>query len=144
VVGGLFVAKLGLMRSLLIGGMLQMLSNLMFAAQAEVGHDVSFLMLTIGLENLSGGIGSAAFVAYLSGLCNVAFTGTHYALFSSLAVIGRTILSSPGGVLVEQMGWFNYFLLSTVAAIPGLILLIWMMRRYPPEVVRPPRPVEAS
>ncbi|MGH6959552.1 MAG: AmpG family muropeptide MFS transporter, partial [Dongiaceae bacterium] len=133
-VGGLFVAKFGLMRSLLIGGVVQMLSNLMFAAQAQVGHDVYFLMLTIGLENLSGGIGSAAFVAYLSGLCNVAFTGTHYALFSSLASIGRTVLSSPGGVLVEHMGWFNYFILSTFAAIPGLLLLLWMMRRYPPPV----------
>lgn len=133
-VGGLFVVKFGLMRTLLIGGVVQMLSNLMFAAQAEVGHDVYFLMLTIGLENLSGGIGSAAFVAYLSGLCNVAFTGTHYALFSSLASIGRTVLSSPGGVLVEHMGWFNYFILSTFAAIPGLLLLLWMMRRYPPPV----------
>lgn len=130
--GGLLVVRIGLMRSLLIGGIVQMVSNLMFAAQAEVGHDVYFLMLTIGLENLSGGIGSAAFVAYLSGLCNVAFTGTHYALFSSLAAIGRTVLSSPGGVLVEQMGWFNYFILSTFVAIPGLLLLLWMMRRYPP------------
>ena len=136
-VGGLFVIRFGLMRSLLIGGVIQMLSNLMFAAQAEAGHDVYFLMLTIGLENISGGIGSAAFVAYLSGLCNVAFTGTHYALFSSLASVGRTILASPGGVLVEQMGWFNYFLLSTAAAVPGLLLLLWMMRRYPPELVRP-------
>jgi PAT family beta-lactamase induction signal transducer AmpG len=130
--GGLLVARIGLMRSLLVGGIVQMLSNIMFAAQAQVGHDIYFLMLTIGLENLSGGIGSAAFVAYLSGLCNVAFTGTHYALFSSLAAIGRTVLSSPGGVLVEQMGWFNYFILSTFVAIPGLLLLLYMMRRYPP------------
>jgi PAT family beta-lactamase induction signal transducer AmpG len=133
--GGLLVVRIGLMRSLLIGGIVQMVSNLMFAAQAEVGHDIYFLMLTIGLENLSGGIGSAAFVAYLSGLCNVAFTGTHDALFSSLAAIGRTVLSSPGGVLVEQMGWFNYFILSTFVAIPGLLLLLWMMRRYPPPSV---------
>jgi PAT family beta-lactamase induction signal transducer AmpG len=103
----------------------------MFSAQAVVGHDIYFLMLTIGLENLSGGVGSAAFVAYLSGLCNVAFTGTQYALFSSLAAIGRTVLSSPGGVLAEHLGWVNYFLLSTVMAVPGLLLLLWMMRRYP-------------
>jgi PAT family beta-lactamase induction signal transducer AmpG len=92
------------------------------------------LILTIAFENLAGGIGSAAFVAYLSGLCNVAFTATQYALFSSLAVVGRTMLSSPGGLVAEQLGWFNYFILATLLAIPGLLLLLWMMRRYP---VRP-------
>ena len=69
-----------------------MLSNLMFAAQSLVGHDFNFLLLTVALENFSGGIGSAAFVAYISGLCSLSFTGTQYALFSSLAAIGRTVL----------------------------------------------------
>lgn len=134
-IGGLLIVRVGLFKSLLIGGVLQMLSNLMFAVQAEVGHDVNFLMLTIGLENLSGGIGSAAFVAYLSGLCNVAFTGTQYALLTSLAAIGRTVLSSPGGQVAEAVGWFDFFLLSTVLAAPGLLLLLWMMRRYPPPTL---------
>lgn len=129
--GGLLVARVGVHMGLLIGGILQMLSNLMFAGQAAIGHDVSFLMLTIGFENLAGGVGSAAFVAYLSGLCNVAFTGTQYALFSSLAAIGRTVLSAPGGLLAENMGWVSYFLLSTVVALPGLLLLLWMMKRFP-------------
>ena len=132
--GGLLVARVGLMRALLIGGVIQMLSNLMFAAQSLVGHDFNFLMLTIALENFSGGIGSAAFVAYLSGLCSLSFTGTQYALFSSLAAIGRTVLSSPGGLLAETMGWFSYYILSTILALPGLILLLYMMRRYPPPV----------
>jgi PAT family beta-lactamase induction signal transducer AmpG len=108
-----------------------MFSNLMFSWQAAVGHDVDFLMLTIAIENISGGIGNAAFVAYLSALCNVAFTGTQYALFSSLAAIGRTVLSSPGGEVVKLVGWFDFFVVSTFAALPGLILLLWMMRRYP-------------
>ncbi len=129
--GGLFVARIGIARALLACGVLQMLSNLMFAAQAEIGHDIYFLALTIALENLSGGMGSAAFVAYLSSLCNVAFTGTQYALFSSLAAIGRTVLSSPGGLLAEEVGWFAYFILSTAAAIPGLVMLVWLTRRYP-------------
>lgn len=132
--GGLLVARIGLMRALLIGGAIQMLSNLMFAAQSLVGHDFNFLLLTVALENLSGGIGSAAFVAYISGLCSLSFTGTQYALFSSLAAIGRTVLSSPGGFLAEAMGWFSYYILSTILALPGLILLLWMMRRYPPPV----------
>jgi PAT family beta-lactamase induction signal transducer AmpG len=129
--GGLLVARVGVHTGLLVGGILQMLSNLMFAAQAAIGHDIYFLMLTIGFENLAGGVGSAAFVAYLSSLCNVAFTGTQYALFSSLAAIGRTVLSAPGGLLAESMGWVSYFLLSTVVALPGLLLLLWMMRRFP-------------
>jgi PAT family beta-lactamase induction signal transducer AmpG len=129
--GGLLVARVGILKGLFLSGILQMVSNLLFSAQAIVGRDVSFLMLTIGVENLSGGMGSAAFVAYLSSLCNVAFTGTQYALFSSLAAIGRTVLSSPGGVLAERLGWVDYFLLSTVLAMPGLLLLVWMMRRFP-------------
>ena len=129
--GGLIVVRLGIVRGLLIGGILQMFSNLMFAAQSLAGHDMTFLAATIGIENLSGGMGSAAFVAYLSALCSVAFTGTQYALFSSLAAVGRTVLSSPGGLLAEDIGWFNYFLLSTAAALPGLAMLLWLMRRYP-------------
>jgi MFS transporter, PAT family, beta-lactamase induction signal transducer AmpG len=137
-IGGTLVARLGIMRALLVSGLLQMVSNLTFSAQAEVGHSVGFLIVTIGVENLAGGIGSAAFVAYLSGLCNVAFTATQYALFSSLAVVGRTVLSAPGGVLAERLGWFDYFLASTALAIPGLLVLVWMMRRYPVEPA-PPR-----
>jgi MFS transporter, PAT family, beta-lactamase induction signal transducer AmpG len=129
--GGLLVARIGLLPSLFVGGIVQMLSNLMFAWQAQVGHDVGFLMITIGLENFSSGIGSAAFVAYLSGLCSISFTATQYALLSSLASIGRTVLSAPGGNLAEQMGWVSFFVFSTAVAVPGLLLLLWMMRRYP-------------
>jgi PAT family beta-lactamase induction signal transducer AmpG len=128
-VGGAVVARLGTFRALLLCGVLQMLSNLMFAAQAVVGHDVGFLTLTIAIENLTGGMGSAAFVAYISGLCNVSYTGTQYALLSSIASLGRTTLASTGGKLVEQFGWVNFFILSTVAALPGLVLLLWLMRR---------------
>ncbi len=130
--GGVIVARMGIFRALLLCGVLQMVSNLMFAAQALAGHDIAFLTATIAIENLSGGMGSAAFVAYISGLCNVAYTGTQYALLSSLAVSGRTVLSAGGGVLVEQLGWVQFFVASTLAAVPGLILLLWMMRRFPP------------
>jgi PAT family beta-lactamase induction signal transducer AmpG len=119
--------------ALLVCGVLQMLSNLMFAAQAAVGHDVAFLALTIGIENLTGGMGSAAFVAYLSSLCRVAFTATQYALLSSFAVVGRTTLSASGGWLADQVDWVSFFVFSTAAALPGVLLLFWMIRRYPPE-----------
>ena len=101
--------RLGIFRALLVCGVLQMLSNLMYVLQAWVGHDVPTLALTIGVENLTGGMGSAAFVAYLSGLCNIAFTATQYALLTSLAAVGRTTLSASGGALADMLGWSLFF-----------------------------------
>ena len=129
--GGALVYRVGLMKALLLAGILQMLSNLMFVAQAMVGHDIAFLIATIGIENLSGGMGSAAFVAYLSGLCNVAYTATQYALLSSLMAVPRTVLAASGGWFAETLGWVPFFLLTTVAALPGLLILLWLMRREP-------------
>lgn len=136
-VGGLMVMKWGMGKSLLLTGVLQLLSNLMFSWQAYVGHDVNWLYLTIALENFTGGMASAAFVAYISRLCNLQFTATQYALFSSLAAVGRTVIASPMGGIAEQIGWVDYFLLSTVMAIPGMLLLIFMLRRYPVTIESP-------
>ena len=129
--GGALVFRWGALRSLLACGLAQMVSNLMYVAQTVAGHDVPVLFATIGIENFAGGMGSAAFVAYLSGLCNVAFTATQYALLSSLAAVGRTTLASSSGWLVEQLGWIWFFTASTAAAIPGLLMLWWLMRRLP-------------
>ncbi len=126
--GGLLVARYGVFRALLVGGILQAASNLLFAAQAAIGPDVSFLAVTIGADNFTGGLGSAAFVAYLSGLCNVAFTGTQYALLTSFMAAGRTVLSSGGGWLADQMDWIMFFVLTTGLAVPGLLLLLILMR----------------
>ncbi|MGH7048028.1 MAG: AmpG family muropeptide MFS transporter [Stellaceae bacterium] len=126
--GGVVVLRFGVMRALFVCGVLQMLSNLMYAVQAWAGHDVTMLALTIGVENLTGGMGSAAFVAYLSDLCNLAFTATQYALLSSFAAVGRTTLSASGGALAELVGWGPFFVLSTAACLPGLAVLLWLMR----------------
>jgi PAT family beta-lactamase induction signal transducer AmpG len=134
--GGTVVYRLGIMKALLVCGVLQMLSNLMFAVQAAVGHSVPLLVVTIGVENVTGGMGSAAFVAYLSSLCNVAFSATQYALLSSFMAMGRTVLSSSGGWFADQLGWVSFFLLSTAVALPGLLLLLWLMSRVAPA----PRP----
>jgi PAT family beta-lactamase induction signal transducer AmpG len=131
--GGVLVARIGIPRSLLVCGVLQAVSNLMFAWQAHVGADRLWLTATIAIENVSGGMGSAAFVAYISALCSLSYTGTQYSLLSSLAAVGRTVLAAQGGYLAEAVGWIDFFLLSTVAALPGLALLLWMMRRFPPE-----------
>jgi PAT family beta-lactamase induction signal transducer AmpG len=129
--GGAIVKRYGVLRSLLGCGLLQMVSNLMFAAQAAIGHDVGFLFLTIGVENLSGGMGSAAFVAYLSLLCNTAYTGTQYALFSSFMAFGRTWLAASSGWVAEGTDWVTFFVISTFVAVPGLLMLLWIMRRLP-------------
>jgi len=130
--GGILVARLGVLRALLVSGVLQMLSNLMYVMQVLVGHDVAVLALTIGTENLTNGMGSAAFVAYLSGLCNVAFTATQYALLTSLASIGMNLVSASGGFLADQLGWIPFFLIATLACLPALVLLLWIMRREGP------------
>ncbi len=129
--GGVAVARYGVLWSLFGCGVLQMLSNLMFAAQAAIGPEVSFLVLTIGIENLSGGLGSAAFVAYLSLLCNTRYTGTQYALFSSFMAVGRTWLSASSGYVADQTDWVTFFIISTVIALPGLIMVVWMVKRLP-------------
>lgn len=129
--GGIVVARFGVLWSLFGCGVLQMLSNLMFAAQAAIGPEVGFLVLTIGIENLSGGLGSAAFVAYLSLLCNTSYTGTQYALFSSFMAVGRTWLSTSSGYVADQTDWVSFFVISTVIALPGLIMAVWMVKRLP-------------
>jgi PAT family beta-lactamase induction signal transducer AmpG len=129
--GGLIVARIGTKRALLVGGVLQMLSNLMYVAQVLAGHDNWMLTLSIFTENFTNGMGSAAFVAYLSGLCSAAYTATQYALFSSLATLGGRLAAATSGRLVDAMGWTPFFLLTTAAAIPGLLVLLWLMRQEP-------------
>ncbi|MBF0183304.1 MAG: AmpG family muropeptide MFS transporter [Magnetococcales bacterium] len=130
VVGGVMVNRLGILQSLFYCGLLQMVSNLMFVLLAASGHSLPLLTLTIAVENFSGGMGTAAFVAYLSSLCNIAYTATQYALLSSFMAFGRTLLASMGGSLADQMSWTLYFLLTTLAALPGLALLWLMTRRF--------------
>jgi PAT family beta-lactamase induction signal transducer AmpG len=129
--GGLMVARIGIMRSLLLGGVLQAAGILLFAVLAYQGHDRLWLAIVVGGDNFVGGLGSAAFVAYLSALCNVAFTGTQYALLTSFMAWGRTLLSSGSGWLAQQVGWPVFFFASAGLAIPGLLLLLWLSRLYP-------------
>lgn len=128
-IGGWLMQAVGLMRSLWICGILQMLSNLMFALLALRGADPVFLAITVGIENLAGGMGTAALVAYLSALCDVAYTATQYALLSSLTAVGRTALASFAGFLATELGWPLFFLGTTLAALPGLLLLAWLTRQ---------------
>jgi PAT family beta-lactamase induction signal transducer AmpG len=129
--GGILLVRVGIMRGLLISGVLMALSNLIFVAQAWAGNDTWMLVLTITVENVTTGLGTTAFIAYLSSLCNVAYTATQYALLTSLMAFSRTVMSSGAGWLADQVDWVTFFVITTIAAAPGLALLLWMMRHYP-------------
>jgi PAT family beta-lactamase induction signal transducer AmpG len=129
VAGGAVVRSQGLLRGLWICGIAQMLSNLVYIAQAQAGHDIAMLSLTVTVENLTGGMGTAAFVAYLSSLCNLNYTATQYALLSSFMAQARTLLSGFAGVIQQEVGWTQFFLFTTAAAVPALLLLAVLQRR---------------
>ena len=127
--GGLLIAKLGLIRALWICGILQLFSNLAFSGLALAGHSVPALAATIGFENLAGGMGTTAFVAFLAALCNRNYTATQYALLSSLMAVARTFIAAPGGFVAEAVSWPVYFLLTAIVAIPGLLLIAVLQKR---------------
>lgn len=132
-IGGAMVSRFNLLWVLMVCGILQGASNLVFIWQAHVGHDVGWLMVSISVENITGGMGTAAFVAYLSSLTNVAFTATQYALLSSFMGFGRTFFASSSGWFADNFTWPEFFAISALIAVPGLLLLMWLMKLYPPE-----------
>jgi MFS transporter, PAT family, beta-lactamase induction signal transducer AmpG len=137
--GGVLMARLRLFRSLLIFGILQAVSNLSFMVLALVGKSYPLMIFTIAFENLAGGMGTAAFVAFLMVLCNHNYTATQFALLSALASLGRVFVGPLSGVLVDGMGWTVFFFSTFLFALPGLVLL-WIMR----EVVRKTETVKES
>jgi PAT family beta-lactamase induction signal transducer AmpG len=126
--GGPFVLWLGMGRALLVSVLLMMFSNLMFMALSIAGNDYWMLVAAIVTENITSGIGLTVVAVYLSGLSNIAYTATQFALLSSVAVIGRTFMAGPAGYAAEKLGWTGFWGLTVAAAIPGMILL-WMMWR---------------
>ena len=132
-IGGAVLRRISLPKCLIYFGILQGLSNLIYVAQAYVGNNIYMLMLTISVENISGGLGTAAFMAYLASLCNVEYTATQYALLSSFMSLVRDVLASTSGLLVKAVGWTPFFVLTTLMALPGLFLLVYMLKKYPPQ-----------
>lgn len=128
-VGGMLYARLGMKTSVMISLVLMAVSNFSFAALAAVGHSNLGMALAIGFENFASGIGGVAVVAYLSALCNLRFTATQFALLSAAAsILGRFLTGTTAGSLIEAMGYVNFYLLTTAAAFPGVILFWWMIR----------------
>lgn len=138
-IGGILILNLGVYRALWGFGILQALSTLGFAVLAQWGHSVPLLAGVIAFENLSGGMGTAAYVAFMGYLTNKKFTATQYALLSSLMGIPRVIVASPTGFMAHAMGWEQFFIFCAAIALPGLILLIrfrmWLARGAVPATV---------
>ena len=132
--GGWLVARLGTARALVLTGLGQMLSNLMYVALAFAGHDLPMLWAQVGVEAFTDGLADAAFLTYLSALTSRAFTATQYALLSSLAAVPLRTMGAASGWLAEALGWPGFFLLTTVAALPAMGIMLWLLRRLPPPV----------
>ena len=125
-VGGSLMVRLGLFKALLLFGLLQAVSNLSFMVLAWLGKSYPMMIFAVAFENLSGGMGTSAFVAFLMGLCNHRYSATQFALLSSLAVLGRVFVSPSSGYIVEITGWAVFFLITVLTALPGLALLFWL------------------
>ena len=120
--------RLGVMRVLMLGAILSAGSNLLFAWLGTRGHDVGALILVIAADNLSSGIASAAFIAYLSGLTNVSYSATQYALFSSMMLLLPKWLTGFSGKYVDAFGYAHFFVATAILGLPVLVL-IWLATR---------------
>lgn len=125
--GGALMARLGLFSSLLLFGLLQAVSNLSFMALAWIGKSYGMLIFAVAFENISGGMGTSAFISLLMTICNQRYSATQYALLSSIAALGRIFIAPTSGFIVQSTGWPTFFFITTIAALPGLWLL-WKMK----------------
>jgi PAT family beta-lactamase induction signal transducer AmpG len=128
-IGGVAYTRMGLKHSVLLALVLMCVSNLGFAALAAIGHNNQVMAATIGFENLASGFGGVVVVAYFSALCNLQFTASQYALISAAtSIVGRLFTGTMAGRLIESMGFVNFYVLTTVVALPGILLFWYMMR----------------
>jgi PAT family beta-lactamase induction signal transducer AmpG len=146
-VGGWMVARLGTLRALLAGGLAAAATNVVYAVLASAGRDSATFVAAVVADNFTGGLATVAFVAYLSGLCNLAFTATQYALLASLGNLARIWFSASAGAAVDALDgdWATFFLGTAVVALAGLPLLAVIMRRYPESArTAPPESTPAA
>ncbi|MGD1982507.1 MAG: MFS transporter [Chromatiaceae bacterium] len=129
VVGGVLVNRFGVMRILFTGALLAAATNLLFALLAKLGASVPMLIAVVAMDNLSGGLAAAAFVAYLSALTNVQYSATQYALFSSVMLLFPKFLGGFSGVLVDRFGYESFFSLTALMGVP-VLLLVWLAGRH--------------
>ena len=142
-IGGVLSMRYGVMRILMLGAILSAATNLLFAWLAGHGHDVRALIVVVSADNLSSGIASAAFIAYLSGLTNIRYSATQYALFSSLMLLLPKFLAGFSGQYVDSFGYAQFFVATALLGVPvlGLILLaIWAGHGQPAGAAAPAAP----
>ena len=128
--GGLLAVRFGVMRILFLGALLSALTNLLFMLLAAAGHDMVILYVVISADNLSAGLASAAFIAFLSSLTNISFTAVQYAIFSSLMTLLPKILGGYSGGMVGALGYQSFFLVTALMGLPVLILIIWAGKHF--------------
>jgi PAT family beta-lactamase induction signal transducer AmpG len=128
-IGGVAYARMGLKRSVMLSLVLMGISNLSFAGLAAAGHSNWGMAGAIGFENIASGYGGVVVIAYFSALCDLRYTASQYALISAAAsVVGRLLTGTTAGALIEAMGYVNFYLLTTLASLPGIALFWWMSR----------------
>ncbi len=129
--GGVVTTRYGILRSLILCGILQSAGNLFFVLQAMGGHHIGYLALCVTAENITGGMAGTALITYISSLCSPGFTATatQYALLSSITLLGRNGVASSGGWLSEKMGWPWFFVMTSVVGLPALLLFPLVIRR---------------
>ncbi|MEY4317434.1 MAG: hypothetical protein RI902_1242 [Pseudomonadota bacterium] len=137
-IGGVLSMRLGVMRILMLGAVLSALTNVLFAWLATRGHDLTALVWVISADNLASGIASAAFIAYLSGLTNVSYSATQYALFSSMMLLAPKWLAGFSGVYVDAHGYESFFNSTALLGVP-VLLLVWLASRVAPVEGKPPQ-----
>lgn len=135
-IGGILMPRLGLFRSLFVFGLLQAVSNLSFLVLSWVGKNYAAMAVAVAFENLTGGMGTAAFVSLVMSLCDHRYTATQFALLSSVEALGRVFLGWPAAKLVGSLGWGPFFFVTFIAALPGLWLL-WYLRKPVEERIPP-------
>ena len=134
IAGGILASRVGLFKALFISGILMAVTNLSYAWLSVAGRDFTVFIFAVVSDHLTAGMATTTFVAYLSSLCNSAYTATQYALLASAGNFARIIYASASGFVISAMGgsWSIFFMATAAATLPGLLLLLWMMRCLPP------------
>lgn len=128
--GGSLMNKLGMFRALLFFGILQAISNLCFMILAMVGHNITLMTVSIFIEQLCGGLGTAAFLSFLMLLCDHRYTATQFALLSALSAVGRVFVGPFAGIMVAHIGWISFYFGTFLFALPGLLVLVIIRLKY--------------
>jgi PAT family beta-lactamase induction signal transducer AmpG len=132
--GGILAVRFGVMRILFLGAVLSGITNLLFILLAESGTSMAMLYIVIGADNLSAGLASAAFIAFLSSLTNISFTAVQYAIFSSLMTLFPKVLGGYSGSIVESMGYSSFFTMTALLTLPVLVLIYFASKHFKGEV----------